>query len=85
MQSRDFIEELVLSELKSLCITCKHARTCIYHANTGKNVLQCELYETGDHVSDHAEATGLCKTCEHASNCKLSGRLNGVWHCNEYS
>jgi hypothetical protein len=89
MQIQDWIDEIIVSELKGLCYTCQHVESCAYRKNTTKKIIQCELYELDTDVryangSYEPDLAGLCKTCDHAPTCALPGRKSGVWHCNEY-
>jgi hypothetical protein len=85
MQTQERIEQLVAKELKSLCITCMHTHDCVFHRLSIKAIIQCELFEF-DLGHDERSGTphGLCKTCDNASLCKLPGRIEGLWHCNEF-
>jgi hypothetical protein len=85
MQTREFIEQLVVAEMKGLCSGCFHQASCFYRKVATKSVIQCELFEADFDLPYAAEPLkGLCKTCDHASDCKLPGRNGGVWHCNEF-
>jgi len=85
MQTREVIEEMIVSELKGLCMTCSHAETCVYHKTARKEIIQCELYSPeADHPVDKVSLSGLCRSCDHAESCRLPGKITGVWHCNDY-
>jgi hypothetical protein len=85
MQTWEVIEDIVLKEVKGLCGTCRHAESCVYHQTAVKKVIQCELFEFDLEQRPTLEApAGLCKTCDNSHYCKLPGRKNGVWHCNQF-
>lgn len=84
MQVKEIIEDIVLREVKPLCVTCRFADDCVYHQTATKVIIQCELFEF-DLDQQHDEGgKGLCRTCDNAKHCKLPGRFQGVWHCNEF-
>jgi hypothetical protein len=87
MHLNQTIEEIITSELRNLCSSCSLADSCVYHHASTKAIIQCELFELDpderiDHVRDLP--AGLCANCDHASYCKLPGRKDGVWRCNEF-
>lgn len=85
MQSREVIEEMIVSELKGLCMSCAHAETCVYHKTARKEIIQCELYEPdGAEPSEVSTLAGLCRSCDNALICTLPGKKTGVWRCNDY-
>jgi hypothetical protein len=85
MRVLELIEDLVVREVKGLCVTCVHADGCIYHKTATKKIIQCELFELSLGQSiDSISRKGLCTTCDNASYCKLPGRKEGVWRCNEF-
>jgi hypothetical protein len=73
MQTRDTIEDLVTRELDKFCTMSVHADACIDQ-------------KPFDHEGTVVEqpSRGLCTMCDHASHCKLPGRQEGVWRCNEF-
>ena len=82
----EIIEEIVARELKTLCCTCAHFEDCVYRKTTSKAVIQCELFEVADDESyGPTPPAGLCSTCDHADYCKLPGRKDGVWRCDEFA
>jgi hypothetical protein len=82
---KDFIEDIVTKELRSLCNNCLHYETCVYRITATKSVIQCELFQLDDEQEkEQRNVGGLCKTCDHAVNCSLPGRRMGTWHCNEF-
>lgn len=85
MQLKELIEDLVVKEVKGLCATCAHAEDCLYRKTATKKIIQCELFELNLEQNIGAvEVMGLCKTCDNAKHCKLAGRTEGVWRCNEF-
>jgi hypothetical protein len=86
MELKNTIEDLVARELKDLCMSCAHATDCVYRQAATKAVIQCEMFEFAQQeIRMIVPAQGLCSTCDHASYCKLPGRTDGVWRCNEFS
>jgi hypothetical protein len=85
MQVKELIEDVIISEVKGLCGTCAHADNCFYYKTALKAIIQCELFEL-DNTSRAGLSSpkGLCKTCDLATRCKLPGRVQGLWHCNEF-
>ena len=77
MQTRDTIEDLVIRELEKLWTTSVHADAGIDHKT-----------ESFDHdqevIGFENPSRGLCTMCDHAHHCKLAGRQEGVWRCNEF-
>lgn len=85
MHTKELIESIVINEVKGLCVTCMHAETCVYYKTATKGIIQCELYTLEvESVLNINTARGLCKTCDHALHCKLPGKNEGVWRCNEF-
>jgi hypothetical protein len=85
MQVKELIEDVIISEVKGLCVTCAHADSCVYYKTATKSIIQCELFELDNSSRAALRAPkGLCKTCDLATRCKLPGRLEGLWHCNEF-
>jgi len=83
MHTRAAIENIIIQELHELCTTCRHSGSCSYYQKTDKAIIQCELYEAGEHNLTK-DLTGLCKNCDNARYCSLPGKRLGVWHCDEY-
>lgn len=85
MNTKERIEQFIISELKGICTNCLHASNCVYHQTSTKRIIQCELYELDHEITtEHQHAKGLCATCDSSPRCKLIGRKFGVWNCNEY-
>jgi hypothetical protein len=85
MHTHERIEQLVAKELKSLCTTCMHTHECVFMKASTRAIIQCELFQLDldqEYILDAPK--GLCKTCDNASVCKLPGRREGLWHCNEF-
>jgi hypothetical protein len=85
MQAAEVIEGMIISELRGLCTSCAHARTCVYYRSSEKIIIQCELFKLDEGLHDTEVLHGLCTSCDQASHCKLPGRITGVWHCNEFT
>jgi hypothetical protein len=86
MELKNTLEELVARELKDLCMSCVHAPDCAYRQAATKAVIQCEMFEYGQKDAQLIpQAQGLCSTCDHSGYCKLPGRIDGVWRCDEFS
>lgn len=84
MGNKSQIEQMVSRELKGICTNCAHTNTCIYYKSATKMIIQCELYEFTGSAMNLEPPKGLCCTCDSSPNCKLVGRLFGVWTCNDY-
>lgn len=87
MQIDQTIEDRITFELRELCSTCVHAPSCVYHQTSSKAIIQCELFELApdEKTTNLPESPiGLCSNCDHSSYCKLPGRKEGVWRCNEF-
>jgi hypothetical protein len=85
MQTNEIIEDIITRELRGLCVSCAHADRCIYHKDSLKLVIQCEMFDLDQASRPTPQPLqGLCRTCDHAPYCKLPGRKNGVWRCNEF-
>lgn len=82
------IEEIVARELSGLCSSCVHHDGCVYRANAGKVVIQCEVFESyaGNFIRSDERSTpkGLCLNCSKCHFCHLPKETSGVWHCEEY-
>ncbi len=83
MPVNQLIEEMIIREMKGLCASCLHAPSCVYFRMSKREIIQCEMFEE-DKDQLAFPAAGLCKTCDHAQSCKLPGRKQGVWHCDEF-
>ncbi len=83
MEADQLIEEIVGREVRGLCGTCMHAETCAYFHAAIKTIIQCELFQL-DQEESGSSLNGLCRTCDQSSTCRLSGKKNGVWHCDEF-
>ena len=85
MDTLAVMEEIIETEFKGLCTSCTHIHDCQYHRATLRLIIQCEMHETDDELQNsNGVLKGLCINCDRALQCKLPGRITGLWHCNEY-
>ncbi len=79
------IEDILMHELRAVCVTCAHRRVCVYRKISAKTIIQCELLEADqEELSGTNAKQGLCMSCDNADHCALPGRAQGAWHCNEF-
>ena len=82
------IEEIVVRGMTGLCGSCIHHDGCAYRMNTGKVVIQCEVFDSSGGSAAKREQNvllrGLCLNCNKSHNCHLPREASGVWHCEEY-
>jgi hypothetical protein len=77
-----------------LCLTCDHARSCIYPRELDRPVWHCEEFEANQAERAKAKAAaynngkgelkGLCVNCENRKTCTFPKPEEGVWRCEEY-
>lgn len=83
---------------KSICITCKYERTCIFKQYTKNPVFHCEEYELVPTQTNQVqinsievkeelsvtEYTGICTNCDYKMECNIRCETSVLWHCEEY-
>ena len=88
----------IFRESKSICITCKYEKTCIYLKDTKDPIFHCEEYElVSNQISKEQnnktkakeelspnEYTGICVNCDNRKECTIRCKTSVIWHCEEY-
>jgi len=78
-------------ELKGLCISCKHAGTCVCLAQSLDPIWSCEEFDPSITmgastlaVDKTGQPMGLCVNCERLPTCSLPRAEGGIWYCDDY-
>jgi len=78
-------------EIKGLCMTCNHAKTCVCLAQSTEPIWRCEEFDpsgtmrtTTPPVDLTGQPLGLCINCERLPTCNLPKAEGGVWYCDEF-
>lgn len=85
-------------KLKSICITCKYEKTCIFKQDIKNPIFHCEEYElvptqTNQAQTNRIEAkeelsmteyTGICMNCDNKMECNIRCKTSVIWRCEEY-
>ena len=78
-------------ELKGLCMSCNHAKTCVFLAQSTDPIWRCGEFDPSgtmraptSPVDLTNQPLGLCVNCERLPTCSLPKAEGGVWSCDEF-